>query len=90
MNSNKLTGAVWRKSSRSNAQANCVEVAFCSDGDVALRDTKDAGDGPVMFFTPGEWDAFVSGVELGEFRRPPRQRSPQQSQGEGRYQAEGR
>ena len=75
--SDKLIGASWRKCSRSNAQANCVEVAFCRDGDVAVRDTKDAGQGPVMFFTPGEWDAFVAGVELGEFRRPPRPRAAQ-------------
>jgi hypothetical protein len=81
MNNNKLVGVVWRKSSRSNAQANCVEVAFCPDGDVAVRDTKDDGAGPVMFFTPGEWDAFVSGVERGEFRRPPRPRSPHQADG---------
>ena len=75
--SDKLIGASWRKSSRSNAQDKCVEVAFCRDGDVAVRDTKDAGQGPVMFFTPGEWDAFVAGVELGEFRRPPRPRAAQ-------------
>jgi hypothetical protein len=81
MNSQKLDGAVWRKSTRSNAQANCVEVAFCRDGDVAVRDTKDDGAGPVMFFTPQEWDAFVAGVHLGEFQRPPRQRT---------YQADGR
>jgi len=77
MSNDKLAGAVWRKSSRSNAVANCVEVAFCGDGDIAVRDTKDAGQGPVMFFTPGEWDAFLEGVGLGEFQRPAHQDSHQ-------------
>lgn len=70
MNSADLTGAVWRKSSRSNGQANCVEVAFLSDGRVAMRDTKDKGNGPALVFTPGEWAAFEGGVQDGEFKRP--------------------
>jgi len=45
-----------------------VEVAFLGDGNVAVRDTKDNGIGPVLAFTPGEWDAFVNGVSAGEFR----------------------
>jgi len=64
-----VTGAVWRKSSFSGPDGNCVEVAFLDDGNVAVRDTKDNGNGPVLAFTPGEWDAFVSGVSAGEFRR---------------------
>ncbi|MGV9773494.1 DUF397 domain-containing protein, partial [Streptosporangium sp. NPDC003464] len=32
----------------------------------AVRDSKDQ-DGPVLFFTGAEWDAFVGGVKLGEF-----------------------
>jgi hypothetical protein len=55
-------GAVWRKSRHSGPDGNCVEVAFLVDGNVAVRDTKDQGSGPMLAFTPGEWDAFVAGV----------------------------
>ncbi len=67
MNSSDLAGARWQKSSRSNGQAECVEVAFLDGGRVAVRDTKDAGHGPALVFTPGEWAAFVGGVQDGEF-----------------------
>lgn len=62
-----LTDAVWHKSTYSGPDGNCVEVAMVSDGNVAVRDTKDNGCGPVLAFTPGEWDAFLSGVSAGEF-----------------------
>ena len=55
----------WRKSSRSD-HTNCVEVAPGLQGDVVVRDSKDAG-GPVLRFTPAEWDAFLDGVKRGEF-----------------------
>ncbi|MET7773125.1 DUF397 domain-containing protein [Nocardia sp. NPDC005366] len=62
-----LTGAVWRKSTHSGPDGNCVEVAVLGNGNVAVRDTKDNGSGPVLAFTPGEWDAFLTGVSVGEF-----------------------
>ncbi|WP_067180158.1 DUF397 domain-containing protein [Microtetraspora niveoalba] len=33
---------------------------------IAVRDSKDP-DGPRLFFTPAEWDAFVAGVKAAEF-----------------------
>lgn len=57
-----LSGAQWRKSSRSNGQGGaCVEVADNLSGVVAVRDSKDP-DGPVLAFGPSAWRAFVAQV----------------------------
>ena len=69
MSRNDLSGAVWCKSSRSNAQANCVEVAFLDRGAVAVRDSKDPA-GAVLVFNPGEWANFTGGLQDGAFNRP--------------------
>jgi hypothetical protein len=62
-----LSRASWRKSTLSHTNG-CVEVAFV-DGGVAVRDSKDHR-GPVLLFTPFEWEAFVGGVRDGEFDGP--------------------
>ncbi|MFY4718879.1 DUF397 domain-containing protein [Streptomyces sp. LaBMicrA B280] len=60
-----LSHAVWRKSSHSSAQGQCVEVAAVP-GAVAARDSKDPG-GPALLFAPQEWAPFVQGLVAGEF-----------------------
>lgn len=54
----------WQASSKC-ADKSCVQVAANPTG-VRVRDSKDP-DGPVLTFTPDEWQAFTTGVRDGEF-----------------------
>jgi hypothetical protein len=61
--------AGWRKALASNPSGNCVEVGTGRGeyaGFVGVRDSKNP-DGPVLAFTPAEWEAFVDGVKKDEF-----------------------
>jgi Domain of unknown function (DUF397) len=61
-------GPEWIKSSFSYANGNCLEVSGLSGNRIKVRDSKDP-EGPVLDFTPAEWDAFLGGVRNGEFDR---------------------
>lgn len=52
----------WRKSSYSDSGANCVEVARTRSGQVAVRDSRNPGDG-ALSFNPDEWQTFVAKVQ---------------------------
>jgi hypothetical protein len=61
-----LSKAVWKKSPRSGESGgNCVEITSSLPGAIAVRDSKNPA-GPALVFTPGEWDAFLSGVKSGQ------------------------
>lgn len=57
----------WYKSSRSETSKQCVEVCLDSDW-VGIRDSKDQGHGPELWFQGEVWDAFL--VRLPDLPTP--------------------
>ncbi len=53
-----LSRAVWRKSSYSTNDGNCVEVARLSDPTTAVRDSKNP-TGPTLNFPTPTWTHFL-------------------------------
>jgi uncharacterized protein DUF397 len=68
-----LSDARWHKSPPASS-GGWVEVAFVN-GRVVLRSSRDP-DGPVLEFTPFEWQAFVGGVRLARSSVSPREGEP--------------
>lgn len=62
---NDLDLAVWRKSSRSVDEGNCIEVTALNTN-YAVRDSKHP-TGPTLRFTTAAWSAFTTGIRAGEF-----------------------
>jgi hypothetical protein len=62
-----MTTTPWIKASKSGGNGgSCVEVRHHNDM-IEVRDTKDAGNGPILRFATAEWDAFLDGARRREF-----------------------
>ncbi|MEU6372750.1 DUF397 domain-containing protein [Streptomyces sp. NPDC046909] len=62
-----LDGAAWRRSSHSNNNGACVEIAVV-EGVVAVRDSKDTVR-PALVFSPLRWRAFLAAAAEGRPHR---------------------
>lgn len=63
-----LSQFVWRKSSRTGNQGQCVEIGFESPTAViaAIRDSKDPHGGALVLTTP-QWSTFREQAKAGRF-----------------------
>jgi hypothetical protein len=66
MPASELDGVTWQKSSYSNSQGQCVEMAALPGGEVAMRNSRHP-DGPALVYTRAEIDALLRGVRNGDF-----------------------
>lgn len=61
-----LTGVAWQKSTFSNPNGACVEVAHLPNGEIAVRNSRFPG-GPALVYTKAEIAAFLAGAKGSEF-----------------------
>ena len=66
MSATEIPGAGWRKSSASNSQGACVELAKLGSDEFAVRNSR-YPDGPALIYTHAEVAALIEGVKMGEF-----------------------
>jgi hypothetical protein len=55
----------WVKARKSTGNGSCVEARRNGEH-IEVRNSRDAS-GPVLRFTPAEWDAFLHGARHAEF-----------------------
>ncbi|GAB3448002.1 DUF397 domain-containing protein [Actinophytocola sediminis] len=61
MSADELAGASWRKSSRSGAVGNCVELSWPGSEVVAVRNSRDPR-GPVLVYPRADLVTFLAGM----------------------------
>ncbi|SDK28547.1 protein of unknown function [Actinopolyspora mzabensis] len=61
----RFTAHAWQKSSYSNDDQGCVEVALSSRA-VGIRDTKDRASG-TLTVTPAAWAEFMDRLKTGGY-----------------------
>lgn len=64
--SDHLPPLPWRKSTRSQKEDECVEVARLG-GSVLVRDSRDRS-GPILAVSRTEWRSFLTRIRGGRFR----------------------
>ncbi|TDQ00636.1 DUF397 domain-containing protein [Labedaea rhizosphaerae] len=64
MRTTDLTGAMWRKSSRSNGGGACVEIAVLPEA-AAVRDSKNQSAGALVLGADA-WTAFRAAAKQGD------------------------
>ncbi|MEU4243141.1 DUF397 domain-containing protein [Actinoplanes sp. NPDC026619] len=62
----ELSRALWRKSTRRDANGQCIEVADNVPGVIGVRDSKKPS-GPALAFSPDQWRTILAGVKAHEF-----------------------
>ncbi|MEU6467472.1 DUF397 domain-containing protein [Streptomyces sp. NPDC046976] len=68
-NPDSMDDLKWFKAAASSGTGGCLEVAFTSDGRVALRDNEDPSN-PPFIVSAHVWTCFLDGAEKGEFNLP--------------------
>jgi hypothetical protein len=66
MRASQLRGIQWHKSTLSNPDGSCVEIAMLDEQAIAVRNSRDP-HGPALVYTPAEIIAFLNGAKRGEF-----------------------
>ena len=66
MPATEIKGAGWRKSSASNSQGACVELAKLGSDEFAVRNSR-YPDGPALIYTRAEIEALIGGAQDGDF-----------------------
>lgn len=61
-----LTDVTWQKSTFSNPNGACVEVAGLPNGEIAVRNSRFPG-GAALVYTKAEIAAFLAGAKNNEF-----------------------